>query len=273
MARSGRVSVLVEERDDVRWIWLNRPRVHNAQDADMLRRLTAAFDDVADAARRGSVRAVVLGGRGVSFSAGHDLREMQANPEHAEWVSTAEGRWRREATLFIEPIRALEAIGVPTVARVHGHCVAGGLLLMAACDLAVAGDDVTFTSPTLRRQGVNDVQLPTFTRLLGVRRAKQFLWLDEEIGAAEAHSLGLVNEVVPLEQLDEAVERIVERLGQVPPVALELSKHSFRFLRHARGDAMHDEYHFALHQFSRQTSESRGLLRRRLARLRRGGGV
>jgi enoyl-CoA hydratase len=254
---------VLEVVDDagVRWIWFNRPDVHNAQNVAMLRQLAEQLDRL-----RGdrSVRVVVIAGRGKSFCSGHDLREMADNPAYAERSSTAEGRYRQEMELFVDPVRRLQDLDIPVLCRVQGHCLAAGMMFVAAADLVIAADDASFGSPVLERLAVNDAEVPGFAWLLGERRAKQAIWLSERITAEDALRYGMVNWVVPPDDLDAKVTEVAERLVAMPPEALMLSKAGFRFLARRQGFDDFAAFHYVSHQLSHHTTEAKTLLDERV---------
>jgi enoyl-CoA hydratase len=256
--------VRVEDRGAVRRIVLNRPGARNAQSIALLRALHAAVDDTAASP---DVRVVVLEGAGPSFSSGHDLKEIVVNDEYRRNAETVEGRLWQELDRFVAPVEALRALRVPTICRVQGHCVAAALMLVAACDLVVAAEDATFASRVTETMGAADVELPSLAWELGTRRAKQVLWAGESLSAAQALELGLVNWVVPLEELDARVDAVAEQLLAVPREALALSKLSFHFLEDRRGYAAAADYHFLAHQLSHHTTDATALLAKRVADL------
>ncbi|WDZ83806.1 enoyl-CoA hydratase-related protein [Micromonospora cathayae] len=242
--------ILVDDVDDVRWLTLNRPTVHNAQNTAMLEALLAVLEDTH---RRDDLRALVLRGAGPSFSSGHDLRESAVNPAFAEAIRTADGRRRWERRLFVRPVELLEDLPIPTVCAVQGHCLGAGVMFAAAADLVVAADDAVFGSPVVTALAVNDAEVPSFAWELGVRRAKQALWFDERLDAAEAHRIGFVNWVVPADRLTATVEDVVRRLLAVPAETLALSKATFAFMQDRLGRRDTARYHFVNHVLSHQT--------------------
>jgi enoyl-CoA hydratase/carnithine racemase len=257
--------VLVEDRGEVRWVTLNRPRARNAQNQAMLERLTEVLADPATAA----ARVLVLAGAGPSFSAGHDLKEAAFNPRYRANIETVEGRFRQERDLFVRPIELLRTLPIPTICRVQGHCLAASLMLAGACDFVVASQDATFGSGVTRGMGAADVEVPWLYWIAGARLAKQLTWLSEQLDANEALRVGLVNWVVPVVQLDDKIGEVVEELLTVPRDALELSKLSLRFMEDRRGAADAFAYHFLAHQLSHATSDSVELLRSRVEELER----
>lgn len=256
--------IIVEDRGAARWITLNRPKTHNAQNPELLRELERVLLDTRD---QKEIRTVVLAGTGRSFSSGHDLKAAVVDPEYRRNLQSVEGRMWQEAELFVRPVELLRDLPMPVVCRVQGYCMAAALMLLSACDLVVAADSARFSSQVTRDQGANDVELPTVAWELGERRAKQMLWLSEGLSAEEARQLGLVNWVVPAGHLDEKVAEVTAQLEAVPQQALALSKMSFRFAEGRRGRDDAAAYHFLTHQLSHNTDESKRLLAERVAEL------
>lgn len=258
-------TVLVEDKGEVRHITLNRPRTHNAQNPEMLRELERVLLETR--AQRERIRVVVLGGAGRSFSSGHDLRAAVVDPEYRANLESVEGRMWQEAELFVRPVELLRELPMPTVSRVHGYCMAAALMLVSATDLVVCAEGSHFSSQVTRDQGADDVELPTVAWELGARRAKQMLWMSEGLDAEQALAIGLVNWVVPAEELEAKVEEVTAELARVPREALALSKMSFQFIERRRGRAEAADYHFLAHQLSHNTDESKALLAARIAEL------
>lgn len=262
--------ILVEDRGAARWVYFNRPRVHNAQNVAMLRALESVLIETR---RRRDIRVLVLAGKGPSFCSGHDLKEMAVNAEYAANAATAEGRFWQELDLFVGPVELLRTLPIPTLCVVHGRTLAAGLMFVAACDLAIARDDATFASRIIGALAVNDAEVPAFAWAIGERRAKQTLWLGEELNAQKALEYGLINWVVSGDQLEDRVNDVVDRLTAQPREALALSKLSFGFMAESQGRGLSSAYHYLAHQLSHQTTEARDALRDRLARAARGASV
>ncbi|HUK10467.1 MAG TPA: enoyl-CoA hydratase/isomerase family protein [Stellaceae bacterium] len=181
-------------------VTLNRPEVHNAFDDALIAALIATFERLAvDPA----VRIVLLTGAGPSFSAGGDLQWMRrmAGYSHAENVADAAELGRL--------MRLLDTLAKPTVARVHGAVFAGGIGLVACCDIAVADQDSIFSVSETRLGLVPAVISPYLVRAMGPRAARRYFLSAERFTAAEARRLGLVHEVVPAAELDPTIERLV----------------------------------------------------------------
>ncbi|MFM2068988.1 MAG: hypothetical protein RLZZ584_3897 [Pseudomonadota bacterium] len=194
----------------VAWVWMNKPAVHNAFDETLIAELTAALQALdADPA----VRVIVLAGRGKSFSAGADLNWMQrqAAASQAENIADAE----RLAGLF----RTLSTLAKPTIARVHGAALGGGMGLASACDICVASDKAVFATSEVRFGIIPSAISPYVIRAIGERQAYRYFQTAERIAAACAREIGLVHEVTDADGLDTQVQSIVDALLAGGPAA------------------------------------------------------
>jgi enoyl-CoA hydratase/carnithine racemase len=210
--------LLLHDRDDrgVVTLTLNRPQAFNALSEAMLTAVGDALDGVS---KDEAVRAVVLGASGKAFCAGHDLKEMRAEPSREYYE-----RLFAQCTAVMLSIQRLP---VPVIARVHGLATAAGCQLVAMCDLAVASDDARFA--------VSGVNVGLFCATPGValsrnvprKAAFEMLVTGEFISAEEARVLGLVNRVVPAEALDDEVEALVASIVAKPAVAVAMGKALF----------------------------------------------
>ena len=204
-------------------ITMNRPEVANAQDTALIDQLDRAFDQ-ADA--DDAVRVVILAGAGKHFSSGHDLRAIVGDGEKDEWVAmrdTPEGKFFHEKTMYYDRCLRIHDFRKPTIAAVQGACVAAGLMLAAMCDLIVAADDAKFSNPVLRLSGAG-VELLVEPWELGIRKAKEFLLTGDTIDAQEAWRLGLVNRVVPRDELAASTRALADRIALVPPITAQTVK-------------------------------------------------
>jgi enoyl-CoA hydratase len=235
---------------------LNRPEKRNAQNLAMLALLEPALEQ---AAADTEVRVIVLSGAGACFSAGHDIMENAENPEVARLRSTPEGRLELEKRYYRAPALALRDVPKPTIAQVHGHCIAGGLMLAAMCDIVVAAEDAVFSDPVLR-MGANGVELPVELWAFGPWRARLVLLTGRRVNAATAHAWGFVSEVVPSEQLNKTVDALAAEIAAMPAQAASLAKGSINKCLDLMGMSATFEHHFAVHQFAHATDESRRLL-------------
>lgn len=202
-----------ERRSAALWVTIDRPHRRNAINPDVIAGIEAAIDSVrADP----GVRALVLTGAGSqAFCAGADLtRGTGVFTEGLDEPTTDFGRLARR----------VRELGIPMIARVNGACVAGGMGLMALCDLAIAAEHARFGLPEAR-VGVFPMQVLVYLRrLVAPRHVNELCLGGELIDARRAFEIGLVNEVVPEAALDDAVQAWVARLGRMSPVALRRGK-------------------------------------------------
>jgi enoyl-CoA hydratase len=223
--------ILYEVRDAVAWIRLNRPDVANAQNIVLLRALDAAFSR---AMEDDDVKVIVLGGSGKHFSAGHDIgspgRDIDkpfdrlATPWYPhDNKPGAENAFVREADAYLGLCRRWRDLPKPTIAMVHGGCIAGGLMLAWACDLIVASDDAFFSDPVVR-MGIPGVEFFAHPYVMGPRRAKEFLFCGGRMTAEEAHRIGMINRVVPRASLEEETAQLAARIATMPRFGLALTK-------------------------------------------------
>ncbi len=207
---------LSERRPGVAQVTMARPAVFNAFDETMIEELDAAF---ARLAADPAVRVVVLAGDGKHFSAGADLQWMQR-------ASAASQDWNlQDARRFAAMLARLEALPKPTVARVQGAALGGGVGLACACDIAVAADNASFAVSEAKFGILPAVIGPHVTNAIGKRQARRLALTATRIGAAEALAIGLVQQVVAADQLDAAVDVCVgELLGCGPTAQREIKQ-------------------------------------------------
>lgn len=192
-------------------VLLNRPRVHNAFDPEMVAALSAAL---AALERRAEVRAVVLAGAGPDFCAGADIEHMRASARASREENLAAAR----ATARM--LYRLYRLDKPTIARVHGAVRGGGVGLVAACDIAVAERGASFRLPEVKLGIIPAMISPYVIAAIGARAARRYLLSGEQLDALEAQRVGLVHEVCEREQLDAAVGRLTAELRTGGPAAL-----------------------------------------------------
>jgi enoyl-CoA hydratase/carnithine racemase len=257
MARSdmskGFTTIRYERDGAVATVTMNRPELANAQDSTMIDELDAAFDLADDDE---GVRVVILAGAGKHFSSGHDLKALVGGDDNDPWVArreTPEGKFEHEKTMYFERCLRIHDFRKPTIAAVQGSCVAAGLMLAAMCDLIVAADDAVFSNPVLRLTGAG-VELLVEPWELGIRKAKEFLFTGDTIDAQEAWRLGLVNRVVPRDELMERTRELAERVALVPPVTAQTVKDTINQTATLMGKRDALRYHFMAHHWVHNTS-------------------
>lgn len=209
----------IQRSPGVATLWLNRPETHNAFNAEMIAELIASLRDLgADDA----VRAVVLAGRGRSFCAGADLAWMKATGEADFETNLADARE------LAAVLRTLAELPKPTLARVHGPALGGGMGLAAACDICIASTDAVFATTEARLGLIPSVISPYVLRAIGARQALRYFQTAERFSAAEAQRLGLAHETVETGRLDARIAEILQALLQCGPQALAASKELVR---------------------------------------------
>lgn len=184
-------------------VLMDRPAVFNAFDETMIGELDAAF---AQLAQDDTVRVIVLAGSGKHFSAGADLQWMQR-------AAAADREWNlADARRFAAMLSRIESCPKPTVARVQGAALGGGVGLACACDIAVAADNASFSVSEAKFGILPAVIGPYVVNAVGRRQARRLALTTSRIGADEALRMGLVQQVVPLDQLDAALHAVVADL-------------------------------------------------------------
>ncbi len=206
--------VLVEREGPVATIWLNHPDRLNVLSRQMMLELTEAFHDVGD----GDATGVILAAKGRLFSAGHDFAEM-ANASLAD-VQSLFGTCTTMMT-------ALQAMPQPVVARVHALATGAGCQLVASADLAVAAEEATFATPGGKGGLFCTTPLVAVGRLIGRRRALEMGMSGDAIDAHTAAAWGLVNDVVPLSELDRATDALVRRVTRGSVESKAIGKRAF----------------------------------------------
>ncbi|MFL9500940.1 enoyl-CoA hydratase [Rhodopseudomonas palustris] len=248
-------TILVERRDPaVARIVMNRPDARNAQNLQMTYDLNAAFDD---AVQDDTVKVIILAGAGPHFSAGHDLRATTKNeagidfPPVGAWGGFREpgahGRMAREQEIYLQITRRWRNLAKPTIAEVHGKCIAGGLMLAWACDLIVASDNAEFCDPVVT-MGVCGVEWFVHPWELGPRKAKELLFTADSWSAQEAHQLGMVNHIVPAAELSAFTMALAQRIAAKPSFALKMTKEAVNRSVDIQGQPAAIDQAFALHQ-------------------------
>ena len=210
---------LVRHEQDARGVvtlTLNRPQAFNSLSEGMLEALQAALDRVA---ADDTARVVVIAAAGKAFCAGHDLKEMRADPS-LDYYERLFGQCARM-------MLTIQRLPVPVVARVHGIATAAGCQLVAMCDLAVASSDSRFAVSGVNLGLFCSTPSVALSRNLGRKAAFEMLVTGEFISADEARVKGLVNRVAAPEQLDAEIERLVASIVAKPRVAIAAGKGLF----------------------------------------------
>lgn len=212
-------TLLVDIKNGIGIVWLNRPKLGNALDEKMISELSAAMRALNDAP---AVRAVVLAGAGDSFCAGGDLKWMQ------RMGSCKFEQNQADAMNFASLLHTIDTLKKPTIARVHGPVSAGGVGLVAACDMAVAAYEAEFCLTEVRLGLIPSTIGPYVVRAMGERMARRYFLSAERFTAAEAYRIGLVSDIAPPGELDARINELLGQLIQGGPAAQALAKEWIR---------------------------------------------
>lgn len=196
-------------------VTLARPDKRNALSLELMGELIDVLEELGT---RPGVRAIVIEGTGVAFSAGHDLGEM---------VGRELPFYQRLFDRCTELMETIHRVPQPVIAKVHGIATAAGAQLVAACDLAVAAQDARFATPGVKIGLFCSTPMVPLSRAIGRKRALEMLLTGEPISAARALEWGLVNRVVPASELDSAVEELVASISRSSPLTVGLGKEAF----------------------------------------------
>src|SRR4051812_29249732 len=197
------MSILVERKDGVARVTLNRPEVRNAFDDALIAQLTKTFSELDEDA---SVRAVVLAGNGPAFCAGADLNWMKRMSGYSYDENL------RDARGLAEMLSTLDRMDKPTIARVHGPAFAGGTGLVAACDIAIGTPDAKFCFSEAKL-GLSPATIsPYVMRAIGPRAASRYFLTAEVFDAAEAVRIGMLSALVPATDLDATLNALIQHL-------------------------------------------------------------
>lgn len=201
--------------DGIVRLTLNRPAARNS----LSRPLMGALQDALDGVAGSSARAVILAASGSAFCAGHDLKEIRADPRRETYEA-----------LFAQCSRLMQtivALPQPVIARVHGPASAAGCQLVASCDLAIAGELAGFATPGVNIGLFCSTPMVALSRNVAHKHAMEMLLTGEMISAADAARIGLINRAVPDASLDAEVEQLAQRIAGKSRVTVALGKAAF----------------------------------------------
>lgn len=235
-------NVLVEKKDRATLVTLNRPERRNALTIELLTELTAALDT---AAADSSQRILILRGAGKVFCAGLDLQE-----------TTETEKAHRSAEMVAKTLLAISQTRLITIAQVHGAAVAGGAGLMSACDFVVTAEGTKIGYPETKRGLVAGLVMTFLRRQLRERDIRELLFTGDLISAERAREIGLVNRVVPPNELENETQKIVDAVLQNAPFALANTK---RLIEELWSSSVKDDVESALrhHMEARESAEAK----------------
>ena len=212
-------TIVFDVRNKVARITFNRPDVHNAFNDTMIRELSTVFDETQ---KRRDVRVVIVTGKGKTFCAGADLNWMRRVKDYSYEDNL------RESLDLAEMLFKVYASSKPTIARVNGAAIGGGTGLVAVCDMAIAADQAKFSFSEVKLGLIPACISPYVLKKCGEGRCREFFLTGERLTAARAHAAGLVNAVVPLEEIDAYIDNIVTLLIASGPEAITKCKELLR---------------------------------------------
>ncbi len=219
-------------------VTLDRPQSRNAQNKRMTYEINACFDN---AARRSDVKVIVFRADGPHFSSGHDMRDTESHKDF-DLVSTSggygrdgqEGQMAWEEEVYFNMCWRWRNIPKPVIAAAQGKTIAGGLMLLWIADVIIASDDASFSDPVVG-MGVNGVEYFAHPWEFGTRKAKELLFTGDFVSAQDAKQLGMVNHVVPADELRSFTMAMAEKIAKRPSFALKLAKESVNQTSEAQG--------------------------------------
>ena len=213
---TGQRILLRSDADGVATLTLNRPKQYNALSEELLTELQSALEQIE---KDESVRVLVIAGSGPAFCAGHDLKQMRANP--------SKDYYQKLFAQCSKMMLTLTRIPQPVIARVHGIATAAGCQLVAQCDLAIAAEGAKFAVSGINVGLFCSTPSVPLGRNVLRKQAMEMLLTGEFVDAPTAKAYGLVNGVVPAERLDQAVADLARRIIAKSPVAVSIGKRMF----------------------------------------------
>jgi enoyl-CoA hydratase len=231
---------------------MNRPEARNAQDYQLTYDLNAAFDR---ANQDNEVKVIILSGEGPHFSAGHDMRGGTGATRAdfapvGTWANFdlpgAEGPMGNEEEIYLQMCRRWRNIPKPVIAEVQGKTIAGGLMLMWIADIIIASEDAEFRDLVVG-WGIPGVEYFAHPWELGHRKAREMLFTGDWVSARDAHRLGMVNHVVPRDELRPFTESLARKIAEKPLFGLKLTKEAINQAQDAQGQWTAMQAAFMMH--------------------------
>jgi enoyl-CoA hydratase/carnithine racemase len=208
--------LLRRDSDNVATLTLNRPEARNALSMRLMQALDAALVAIGDDP---DIRAVIIGANGPAFCAGHDLREIRANPTRADYEAVF--------ALCSCLMQRIVRLPKPVIARVHGVATAAGCQLVASADLAVAADTARFATPGVNIGLFCSTPMVALSRAVGRKAAMEMLLTGDLISAERAREIGLINRVVPADVLDDTAHALARQIAAKSPLTVAIGKEAF----------------------------------------------
>ena len=207
--------ILYESDETVALVTMNRPKKYNALSLDHMRELVSCLKAIGE---DHETSIVVLRGSGHGFCAGHDLSEM---------IERDPAFYRHVFDVCCELMETIQAIPQPVIAQVHGIATAAGCQLAATCDLVVASEDARFATPGVKIGLFCSTPMVALSRAVGQKKSMEMLLTGEFVSAEEALAEGLVNKVVPAEELEAEARKLAEKIAEASPLVVGVGKQAF----------------------------------------------
>ncbi len=208
--------LLRDDADGVATLTLNRPAARNALSSALMAQLHEQLEELAEDR---SVKVVIIAGNGPALCAGHDLKELRANPGREFYQRL----FRQCSRLML----AIVNLPKPVIAKVHGIATAAGCQLVASCDLAVASDQARFATPGVNIGLFCSTPMVALSRAVGRKAAMEMLLTGDMVSASEARRLGLINRVVAADALDGETDGLARQIADKSPLVLAIGKEAF----------------------------------------------
>jgi enoyl-CoA hydratase len=237
--------IIFDVEENVGVITLNRPEAANAQNERVLLELDRAWTI---AEEHHDVKVIVLKSNGKHFSAGHDMSAGQELTTLNRSLPMPDMLYDWETRHYFHYAKRWRDVPKPSIAAVQGKCIAGGLMLCWPCDLIVAADNAEFSDPVLY-MGLAGVEYHGHTWEFGARKAKELLFTGGSITAEEARQLGMVNRVVPLDDLMSETMALAHRISSQDSFALRMAKRAVNQVQDIQGFGASIEHVFDIHEF------------------------
>jgi enoyl-CoA hydratase/carnithine racemase len=208
-------NILFAREGALAFVTMNRPEKRNALSVEHMEELIECLEGIGG---EKGISIVILRGEGPAFSAGHDLGEM---------VGQSKQFYEHEFAVCAKLMKAIVALPQPVIAEVHGVATAAGCQLVATCDLAVASEEARFATPGVKIGLFCSTPMVAVSRKVGRKRAMEMLLTGDFISADEALAAGLVNRVVPAEELSVATRQLADKIAAASPLVVGIGKQAF----------------------------------------------
>jgi enoyl-CoA hydratase/carnithine racemase len=208
--------IIRKDENGISHLTINRPKAYNALSIECMEALIREFETISNDS---SIKVVILSGSGKGFCAGHDLKELRSNSDRVFYEKT----FQTCSTMMLLITRSPK----PVIAKVHGVATAAGCQLVATCDLAVAEENARFATPGVNIGLFCSTPGVALSRNVTRKHAMEMLLLGDLISAQRAYEIGLVNRVVPFEQLDQTTNDLAAKIVSKSPLTLKIGKRAF----------------------------------------------